>query len=241
MTTTVSQIFLTDGDSCDLPLRLQKSVESTRRAFPQCRHTVYDSRSLRAFIADHYPVAVLETFDALRPYAYKSDLGRLCLLNTLGGWYVDIGVTMQAGIDIGTNFDMLAFRDGPSYFPTCWACTNAVCFSRPNNEVLQTAIEMIVVNRRENYYGISPLCPTGPHLFGKALAINGGNLRHLYGDYLALTPTYRQKNMAFVLPDGMILAWGKRAGPGDLSALGVRGGNNYIEMWNDRQIYRQES
>lgn len=241
MVSSVAQIFLTDSDSCELPPPLEQNVEIARRAFPKCRHTVYGNASLRAFIADHYPTDVVETYDALRPYAYKADLGRLCLLNITGGWYVDLGVTMQVGIDLGTNFDMLLFRDGPKYFPTCWACHNALFFSNPNNRVLQTAIELIVRNRREGYYGISPLCPTGPHLFGKALAIHGGNNRHLYGDYVALTPNHRHKNMAFLLPDGTIFAWAKRAAPGDLSALGFRGGNNYVQLWNSRQVYWQAS
>jgi len=239
MASTVAQILLTDSSSCDLPPRLQRNVETARLAFPHCRHTLYDKESLRAFIAEHYSAEVVETYDALRPYAYKADLGRLCLLNITGGWYVDIGVTMEVGLDLGTNFEMLLFRDDVKYFPTCWSCQTSLLFSKPKSKVLQTAIELIVRNRKQGYYGISPLCPTGPHLLGRALAVNDGNDRHLYGDYMALTPARRQKNMAFVLPDGTIFAWGKRAAPGDLSALGVRGGNNYVQLWNSRQIYEK--
>jgi hypothetical protein len=54
---------------------------------------------------------------------------------------------------------------------------------------------------------------------------------------MELTPGHEEKNSAFVLPDGMILAWRKRAQGGDLSALGVSGSNNYNEAWKARQIY----
>ena len=96
---------------------------------------------------------------------------------------------------------------------------------------------MIISNCRDGYYGVTPLCPTGPTLLGEALAAHRANPRHLFGDFLELTPTYPQKNRAFVLDDGAIFAWGKRAEGGDLTALGIRGGNNYNDLWTARKIY----
>jgi hypothetical protein len=52
-----------------------------------------------------------------------------------------------------------------------------------------------------------------------------------------LTPTHGQKNRAFVLPDGTIMAWSKPAGGGDLTGLGARGVNNYNELWAARKVY----
>jgi len=238
---SISQIFLSDGDQHDLPARLQRAVETVRLAFPLCRHTIYDNRTLRAFIAEHHGGEVLETYDALRPYAYKADLGRYCLLHVKGGWYFDIAVQPLLGITLNEQVEFLAFRDTQRNSLTSWSCQTAVLYARPQSKALRTAIDLIVRNRRENYYGVTPLCPTGPTLLGEALAINRANPRHVFGDFLELTPTHQEKNTAFVLPDGMILAFGKRAKGGDLSALGVRGGNNYNELWNARQVYQSSS
>jgi mannosyltransferase OCH1-like enzyme len=238
---SISQILLTDGDPQDLPPPLQRAVESLRLAFPGCRHTIYDNRTLRAFIAEHYDAEVLETYDALRPYSYKADLGKYCLLNLIGGWYFDIAVQPLAGITLNEQVELLAFRDRQRFSMTSWSCSAALLYARPQNKVLRTAIEFVVRNRRENYYGVTPLCPTGPTLLGEALAVNRANPRHVLGDFLELTPSHPDKNTAFVLPDGRILAFGKRGRGGDLSDLGVRGGNNYNELWNARQIYRSSS
>jgi hypothetical protein len=81
------------------------------------------------------------------------------------------------------------------------------------------------------------LCPTGPSLLGAALAANGGETNFVYGDYLELTPTHEQKNRAFVLPDGTIMAWSKPSGGGDLTGIGAKGVNNYNELWAAKQIY----
>jgi hypothetical protein len=56
-------------------------------------------------------------------------------------------------------------------------------------------------------------------------------------DALDLTPTHQIKNRAYVLPDGTIFAWHKPSAGGDLQALGGHGTNNYVTLWDARQIY----
>ena len=138
---------------------------------------------------------------------------------------------------IGDRIEFLAFRDIQRFSYTSWACATTVLYSKPDNTALVTAIEMIVKNCHEQYYGITPLCPTGPTLLGAALAANDGNANHIFGDYLELTPTHEQKNRAFVLPDGTIMAWSKPSGGGDLTGVGAKGVNNYNELWHARSVY----
>jgi mannosyltransferase OCH1-like enzyme len=234
----ISQIFLSDTDQ-ELSPFLRHAVSTVKSAFPNDNHTVYNKNSLREFIGDNYDADVLGAYDALRPYSYKADLGRFCLLNKLGGWYFDIAVRVMNPVEVGDRIEWLAFRDIQRFSYTSWACATTVLYSKPNNSALTTAIEMIVNNCQEKYYGITPLCPTGPTLLGAALAANGGNANFVYGDYLELTPTHEQKNRAFVLPDGTIMAWSKPSGGGDLTGVGAKGVNNYNELWAARQVYAQ--
>jgi mannosyltransferase OCH1-like enzyme len=234
----LSQIFLSDTDQ-ELSPFLQHATSTVKNAFPNDNHTIYNKDSLRQFIADNYDADVLGAYDALRPYSYKADLGRFCLLNKLGGWYFDIAVRVMNPVEVGDRIEWLAFRDIQRFSYTSWACATTVLYSKPDNIALTTAIEMIVNNCQEKYYGITPLCPTGPTLLGAALAANGGNPNFVYGDYLELTPTHEQKNRAFVLPDGTIMAWSKPSGGGDLTGVGAKGVNNYNELWAARQVYAQ--
>ncbi|WP_162146426.1 hypothetical protein [Kingella kingae] len=58
------------------------------------------------------------------------------------------------------------------------------------------------------------------------------------GLFTPLTPHLPYKNIAFLLNNGQIFAWYKRGGyGGDLSALGATGTNNYIHMYEQRDIY----
>jgi mannosyltransferase OCH1-like enzyme len=232
----ISQIFLSDTDQ-GLPPFLRNATSTVKNAFPNDNHTIYDKNSLRQFISDNYDANVLGAYDSLRPYSYKADLGRFCLLNKIGGWYFDIAVRMMNPVEVGERIKFLAFRDIQRFSFTSWSCATTVLYSRPNNPALQTAIEMIVNNCYDKYYGITPLCPTGPTLLGAALAANGSQPDFVYGDFLELTPTHEQKNKAFVLPDGTIMAWHKPSGGGDLTGVGAKGVNNYNEMWNKREVY----
>ena len=232
----VSQIFLSDSDA-ELSSFLKHATSTVQGAFPDADYQLYNKESLRCFIEENYEEEVLWAYDCLKPYSYKADLGRFCLLNKLGGWYLDIGVRMVNPVEVGERINFLAFRDIQRFSFTSWACATTVLYSKPDNSALQAAIEMIVANCKEQYYGITPLCPTGPTLLGKALASNGSQADFVYGDYLELTPTHEQKNRAFVLPDGTIMAWSKPSGGGDLTGLGAKGVNNYNELWAARAVY----
>lgn len=232
----ISQIFLSDTDT-ELSPFLKFATGTIDQCFPGATHTIYNKDTLRAFIAEEFHPVVVDAYDCLTPYSYKADLGRFCLLYKLGGWYMDIAVRAVNGVEIGDQIDFLAFRDIQRFSYTSWACATTVLYSRPGNHALWTAIEMIINNCNDKYYGITPLCPTGPTLLGAALAANGGNTKFVYGDYLELTPTHEKKNRAFVLPDGTIMAWSKPSGGGDLTGVGAKGVNNYNELWAARKVY----
>ena len=232
----ISQIYLSD-ESNELSPFLQHATGTVKAAFPRGRHTIYNKETLRQFITDHYDPDVLWAYDCLKPYSYKADLGRFCLLNKLGGWYLDIAIRVVNPVEVGPRIKWLAFRDIQRFSFTSWACATTVLYSQPDNPALTTAIQLIVNNCHERFYGITPLCPTGPTLLGQALAMNGPNADFVYGDYLELTPTHEQKNRAFVLPDGTIMAWSKPSGGGDLTGVGAKGVNNYNELWAKRDVY----
>ena len=232
----VSQIFLSDSDA-ELSPFLKHATSTVQGAFPSADYQLYNKETLRNFISENYGESVVSAYDCLKPYSYKADLGRFCLLNKLGGWYLDIGVRVVNPVEVGERIDFLAFRDIQRFSFTSWACATTVLYSKPDNTALQFAIEMIINNCKNKYYGITPLCPTGPSLLGAALAANGGETNFVYGDYLELTPTHEQKNRAFVLPDGTIMAWSKPSGGGDLTGIGAKGVNNYNELWAAKQVY----
>ena len=236
----VSQIYLSDAEDQELPPFLKNATSTVVKAFSDAKHTIYDMRTLRQFIVDNYESDVVWAYDKLRPFSYKADLGRYCLLEKLGGWYFDISIRVESPIVLGESVQFLGFRDVQKHSLTSWACSTSIIFSKPDSGVFRTAIENIVRNCREEFYGLTPLCPTGPTVFGRALAVHGSQKNYFFGDVIELTPTHEKKNKAFLLPDGAIVAWCKPTEGGDLAGLGAKGVNNYNKFWLEKDVYVPE-
>lgn len=233
----ISQIYISDSDGA-LPPYLNRCVERVKACYPDMPHVLYGDAALREFLGRHFDADVLAAYDKLNPYAYRSDLARYCLLYELGGWYFDVSVMPLNGLHVESDVDTLAFRDIQIHSSTSWACACGIIFARSRHPVLETAIKKVVENCRNEYYGITPLCPTGPTLFGQAFAEHGADPRCLFGDLQVLTPLHPNKNIAFVLPDGTLLALRKPTAGGDLAELGAKGTNNYNEFYASRTVYR---
>ena len=242
----VSQIFISDKDE-KLPKFLQISTKSVKSKFINCDHTIYTNKSLRYFIKENYSSKVLWAYDSLNPYSYKSDLGRFCLLYKLGGWYFDIGTTCIATFIVNRKIDMICFRDEQRHSLTSWAVNGAVIYSKPSNIILKKAIDAIVNNCREKWYGRTPLCPTGPSLFGEQIAKENRGKNLIIGDLIRPMVPFTRKNFPFlkrlirakyILPNGKALALVKPASGGNLRSLGVKGSNNYNNFWKAGNVYR---
>jgi mannosyltransferase OCH1-like enzyme len=233
----VSQIFISDSGA-GLPPYLSLCVDRVRACYANLPHVLYDDAALREFIRHNFGPEVLLAYEKLNPYSYRSDLARYCLLYELGGWYFDISVMPLMTLNVESDVDTLAFRDIQSNSKTAWSCSGAVVFCRGKHPVFETAINKVVANCRNEYYGLTALCPTGPTVLGQSFAEHGANPRTVFGDLLALTPMHANKNLTFVLPDGTLLALCKPSGGGDLTALGATGTNNYNDFYSARTVYR---
>ena len=246
MANNLFQILITESTANGLPPAIEEITKEMRFRFAEYNYSLWNDIALREFIAQHFEPAVLESYLKLVPYAYKSDLARYCLLFHYGGWYADLGLRFNERnvIDLVDNtLDMIFFWDlGDLYAPyrSFYDCMNGLLFSRAKNPIIKTAIDLIVSNCRSNFYGSDSMSPTGPGVLGRAIAINGKTERHFDGHFLMLTPYHNQKNRAYVLRDGTIMAWHRSTLNGcgkTLSELGAEGTNDYRVLWRDRKIY----
>jgi hypothetical protein len=240
------QIFLSDSIE-PLPPLLVKIRQTAIDLFPNHNHFLFDSISLHTFLIETADPEIIQAYELLIPFAYKADLARYFLIYKFGGWYADITLKFISAITLTDQLDILYFYDFgdglPSPFRVAHDCMNAFFFASAGSPILSNAIEMVLRNCHERNYGFSSLCPTGPTLFGRAIAMNAPRKNQLFGHFMPLTPFHPNKNKSFVAPDGSIIARHKSAwhshnpGPGDLSPFGVKGSNSYFELWRSRKIY----
>lgn len=241
MNESVFQIFITDAGE-PISNLLERSTNTVKKfsIVNNNSYQLFGNEEIRNLINKNFDPIVSEVYEALIPYAYKSDLARYCILYTRGGWYFDVGIEINSQVIVNSEIETIFFRDIQKNSQSSWSIANGVLYTKPQNKLFLIAIEMIINNYKKNYYGLTPLCPTGPTLFGRAVAMHGLTENNIFGDLINLTPLHKIKNTAFVLPNGAIFAWGKKAEGGDLRELGALGVNNYNDLWRDRKIYIQK-
>ena len=246
MNKNIFQIFLSDF-ATPLPPILQTNINFLKALYPNFSYYLFTSSTLRDWLGDNYGFEILNAYDSLIPYAFKADLARYCLLYQLGGWYSDITVKHQAAIVLGSNLEFCYFYDhgagSTSPYRSSHDVMNAFFYSQKGHKILSITIENILRNVRDRFYGITPLCVTGPTLFGRAVAQYAPHSSLLMGHFLPLTPSHLRLNKAFIAQDGTIVAWHKSAwhdpssSGEDLSSFGLQGTNDYHALWRSRSIY----
>lgn len=232
------QILITDGNSTDSNRTsvFEFNTGSFKTAYPEAEYRLYDDKEIVNFLTSHYPSSILYTYQALTAFAFKSDLARYCLLHTFGGMYSDLSYLHLRPLEVTPTCKTVVFRDIPGH--PSWAVSNAIIYSKPNNEILARAIARIVENHATRFYGHSPLEPTGPYMFGRVLAETENWKTIAFGDSrLINTDRGGKPDILKVSPSGEVIAVRNKSRNGHISDMVSTGGNNYIELWKNRRIW----
>lgn len=158
-------IFTTSQfDKNNLPSEIQNNLNNTIKMNPEYKLFYFSDTDAEQFITSEFP-EYINDYKSLVPGAYKADLLRLLLLYKFGGIYNDIGhVYLQPLNKILNGESLLLCKDKVyNYF-----LHNAIIGSIPNHPMIAKAIDVLINNVRNRYYGDDPLFPTGPGAFGKA-------------------------------------------------------------------------
>ena len=146
-----------------LSLKMNTCVQTIKQMNPKFKYELFDDNDCRNFIYANFPLKVLNAFDSLVPGAYKADLWRYCILYKRGGIYLDIKYKPNNGfrfISMTEKEHWVLDADGLGVY-------NALIVSKAGNETLLKAINAIVSNVNNKYYGNNALQPTGPQLLSK--------------------------------------------------------------------------
>jgi mannosyltransferase OCH1-like enzyme len=161
----------------DLKPDMTEMVEKLKEINPEFTHYLYDNDDCRKFIEKYFDKDVLTAFDCIIPGAYKADLWRYCILYIYGGIYLDIKYVPINGFKLINLVGGEHYALDPigSWTPDNYGLFNAIIISKPNNPVLKQAIDIVVNNVKNKYYGINKLEPTGPIVLGKSYSLINNN------------------------------------------------------------------
>jgi len=153
----------------DLPPKMKENVELLKRCNPAFEHHLFDDNDCREFIKNHFDSDVLNAFDSLIPGAYKADLWRYCVLYINGGIYLDIKLRCINGFKLIELMESNHFTLDRIPPLTIY---NACMVTSKENPFLLEAIQQIVSNIKNKFYGKNPLEPTGPGMLGNIILKN---------------------------------------------------------------------
>ena len=225
-----------------------EAINSLKKFFFDYEYKLYSDKEIIDFLKNNFSSEVLNSYHKLKPFSYKADLAKYSILYKKGGWYVDIGIKFLKRVDIGSNIDLVCFRDDQRHSKTSWAVCPGIFYSKPGNPILKFAIDLVIRNCKEEWYGKTPLCPTGPSVFGQSIAVMNRNLNLMIGDLIRPKVPFTNKDLPyfkrilkskFKLDKFNNIALLKPYNGGDLSSIVIKGSNNYNEFWHSKDIYKK--
>jgi hypothetical protein len=199
-------------------------------------YKLWEFEEITSLLELSFDAEVKDAFTNLKPYAYKADLARYCILYQFGGIYLDLSVTDFKPFAV-LDRDLIAFSDGYDG-ESSWNVANGLFYAKKGLGILSKCISQIVRHSQSHYYGRTPLSPTGPGLFGRQIANSADDYNLEIGQY---EWRYYAKNR-FILPRVGCVAKGKRRILSRSNTLrhftrGIPEGNDYTSMWNKNDIY----
>ena len=152
----------------NLPPLMKKNMEELIKENLEFTHHLSDDEECEEFIRLNFSNDIYESFRNLIPGAYKADLWRYCVLYAHGGIYLDIKYkSMNKFKLINLTYNEHYIMDRLDHFEKGKLGIHQsflVCCKK--NPLMLRCIKQIVLNIKNNYYGYSPLHPTGPGLIG---------------------------------------------------------------------------
>lgn len=250
----IHQIFINSTNTLsELPEYIQFCQSQIQNLYPNFKYHLYSGKEIEGILENNFPKDIITSYHSLKPYAYRADLARYCLLYLYGGLYIDLSLLCLSPLTLGdTNF--FAFRDLPEFSDPWWAITNAIIYSKPKSNIMKTAIDLMVNHCKTKFYGVSAIDVGGPTLLGKAVmrsqenfhkVFTNGQVNHIESKDLNIKEETLKsfgydlnKLTGFVLDsDKKIIALRKPSKGGDIESLGLKGTNNYVNMWLQKDVF----
>lgn len=235
----VHQIAFSNSSPTEVQLTdyLLEATSLVKQSFINYEYKIWTLYEAEEFIDCYFHKSVLYSFKSLKPFAYKADLFKYCLLFIEGGWYIDLGVKLldQKTFSKITDVDNLFFRASAGWDPA-WNVALSIIYSHPLQEYYLSTINNILDICMNTNKGINPLDVTMSS-FGRNIAkYNIQGVRVIVGNILdQVNSPYKR---VYHLKDyGKVAARKPGHGAGRLEVHGLRGANNYVQMWNNNNIF----
>lgn len=236
------QIYITDDTSSPLPEYTKKCIEILKKKYSDFEYTLYNDEMIVSLLEINFDKDVLDSYRKLKPYAYKADLARYCILYLYGGLYVDLNILFAERVRLLEELDFYAFRDLDVIKNDYSRVYNGIIWAKPGSKILKSGIDLIVKNCKNNFYGKTPSHPTGPVVLGQAVSAHYQEIQNNPDGSFVLITNNDPKNLryGFIL-DGksLVAVWKYKDGIDLLNTktIGFNNWDDYRQRWLNKDVY----
>jgi mannosyltransferase OCH1-like enzyme len=150
---------------------INNNIKSIKDYNPEFNYFLFDELTdCKKFIFDNYPHYVLKAYEQLIPIEYKNDLWKYCILYKYGGIFID--TKFYCNYKLINFIDNNFFASENDYYYNKLIIYSGFIITKENNPIFLRAINTIINNIKNNYYGINDTYPTGSGLLGLIFANN---------------------------------------------------------------------
>jgi mannosyltransferase OCH1-like enzyme len=219
-------IFQTWWTKDNLTPSMFESINTIKNNNPKFHYYLFDDTDCRNFIKNNYSNEILNAFNLLIPGAYKADLWRYCILYKFGGIYLDIKYKPSNQfkfINLTEKEHWVLDADNNGIY-------NALIVAKPGNPILKKAIENVVENVKNRFYGGSCLDPTGPGMLSKFFSSQEKRALDMKHEYY-----FNDMNNRIILFHNIPILNSYRGYLNDYN--NTKKTEHYSTLWNQRRIY----
>ena len=150
---------------------INNNIRTIKDYNPEFNYFFFDElNDCKKFIFDNYPDYIYNAYNQLKPNEYKNDLWKYCILYKYGGIYIDTKFYCKYKLInfINNNY----FASEYDYYYNKLLIYSDFIITKSENPIFLRAINNIVDNIKNNYYGISEKYPTSSGLLGLIFSNN---------------------------------------------------------------------
>lgn len=231
----IFQIWITDKGEPPNEYIIQQ-MSKLKKMYSNCEYHVYDNDKIVQFLSSFFDKRVLIAYQKCKPYAFKSDLIRYCLLYVYGGYYFDVSICPEFKLENQHEAYILKGESIEIDSHRYDMLDNGVMFFKNiNNEFLKSAIDKCVNNILMNNYGKSAFDITGP------MMLNSINHEKIHKYPYCIIDNEKvvlvDKKLWVKYPNGFSSSGPPKYKNINVSSFGKNGTNNYYKMWHDKDVF----
>jgi hypothetical protein len=225
----IHQTWITDNNQ-EPPEFIKNQINKLRLLYPDYEYKLYNDEDIKKIIHEFFGENLLNLYERIIPYAFKSDIARICLLYLYGGFYWDVTLCPDEKVEFDDDVVLIHVSKEIKRI------INGFMFFKKNKHIILKDVLSKIENNITFYqYTQDPFTVTGPSLLGEIVYENYSDLKIKFGN--VLSGDYQKK--AYI--DGRFFFNLKpHYATSDLSKIGAKGTNNYISLWENKKIYNYE-